>query len=353
MRTHRPALYSHAVFVFLVLVTTAIPSTAQPLGSAASALVRARQDLETTTRGCFEKGWGTRTAYTLMTFSEAAPRRQEFAAFHRQRTRELSACALAAGQASNRYRSAVDDVKAKLLISSKASAQMRLVAQALDGSSAAMEQFIRAVFPKVVRLEQRLSEFFALLDHVRPSSSSRPLEFPEDINGLENDIAHAMRVQTTAAAAYLEAMHILFPSSALRTRAVVTRILDVVVRATVEVMSADETAQARAFRQYITAISRAQAMAQSEAQAADTSRIPGVVANYIEMGTHFESVLSDMRWMVRAIDGKREGLTPDKLAIIRQEDEKVLFRMEAALERVEALAVRIDQDATECMRRKC
>jgi hypothetical protein len=36
-----------------------------------SSVVRARQALEATTRGCFDRGWGKQTAYVLMTFVEA------------------------------------------------------------------------------------------------------------------------------------------------------------------------------------------------------------------------------------------------------------------------------------------
>jgi len=341
------------VALFLLVVATPSWSIAQTRDAMAAPVTRARQDLEATTRGCFERGWGTQTAYSMMTFAEAVPRSGEFAALHRQRARELSACALAAEQALTRYRSVLDDFKAKLLVLSKDAEKTRLVSQALDMSANAISELIRTTFPKAVRLEHRLSEFFTLLRQIRPSSSTSVLEFPQDVVRLETEIVQAMRVQSSAAARYLEAMHILFPSPALRTRLTVTRILDVMYRATVEVMSADERAQPRAFRQLTEALTRAQAMAQSEAQAADIQRIRGVVASYIEMVGHFESVLADMREIFRGMDENLDGLTPGELAVSRQRYEKLTFQMETALERIEKLAVRIDGEATECMGRKC
>lgn len=350
---HRSALSRHAALVLLVLVATPVSGTAQTLSSAAGSLGQARQDLETIMRGCFEKGWGTRTAYATMTFGEAVPRSEQFSAYHRQRAGALTTCGLAAEQSMVRYGSAVDDFKARLLVLPDDGQQVRLVAHALDGSAAAMRDLIRTVFPKVVRLEQRLGQFFALLGQVRPSASASPLVFPQDVVDLENDIAQAMRMQTSAAARYLDAMHTLFPSPALRSRLVVTKILDVLSRATVDVMSADEAAQPRAFRQYSEAIIQAQAMAQSEARAPDTQRMPGVVASYVEMTGHFESVLADMRQVVRTMNENRAELTAGERAVVRQESEKLMFRMEAALERIEVLTVRIDGEATECIRKKC
>jgi hypothetical protein len=344
-----------ALVVFLFLGVTAAPerSFAQSWEAMAASKLQVRQDLEAVTRGCFERGWGQQTSYSTMTFSEAVPRSNEFAALHRERARDLSLCARAAARALTQYRLAVADVKAHFVMRLKDTKKARVISEALDMSADSFDEFIQNTFPKLIRLENRLSQFFAVLHQIRPSTSTSVLDFPHDIVQLETEVAHAMRLQTSAAVGHLEAIHTIFPSPALRTRVTVAKILDVLMRATVEVMSADEKALPRAFKQATDAFTRAQAIAQSEAKATDVQRMRGVVTGYIEIVGQLDSALLGFREMLREIDESTDELTPGEAAVKRHRLERLGLQMEAALDRVEKLAIRIDDEATECMKRRC
>jgi hypothetical protein len=248
------------------------------------------------------------------------------------------------------YRAAVDDLKAKLVVWLKDPHKTRLVSQALDASTEALAVLIRTAFPKAIRLEERLGEFFALLPQARPPSSTSRLEFPDDVGRLEAEIIRAMRSQVGATARYLEAMQVLFPSTALRTRVTITTILDVMYRATADLLEADESTRMRELERFGDAIARARAMTHAESGAADVRRISGVTDGYVQMLGHFDAVLAVVGEVTRERDAPRVAGDP---ALLRQAAERLMTRMETALDSVEKLALRIDGAATECLQRTC
>jgi hypothetical protein len=334
------ALLAPALLIAALVARCAAPTAPArpPHVTALLQLKERRIDVETYSRECFTRGWGSDPAYAAMAPREARRRADELIATHTQRLAAWETCGQEIGPKIEAYRAAVERAKRHMGSAPHVSSdEVIKVSHLLDESVASATNLVRETYPTVVELERAYVDYFRQLK-AGPPREGRALAFPPDIESRERRVVQAMHEQVASAASYLEGFHRLAPSPETRARMNAAKIMAAVYRGVDYVMAEDQRSEAQRYRDFQREVQTARTIVEGEiADPAYAKFRPQTVARYRTMLGELRKVDQTLGKLVTLATGSRS-------AARTAQTNKLLTGLQASVDRVERLAHSIDTE---------